>query len=223
MTTATSHSQQTRYRAQCKVQPQARFISFEGTEGVGKTTAIHALCQQLQTRGITHIRTREPGGSAFAERLRALLLDPDSRIGDDSELLLMFAARSDHLHSLILPALSAGTWVVCDRFTDSTVAYQGFGRGHGDATVLKKINHLIEYFVPRLPDRTFWLDLPVTEGMARAGKRGAADRFEQETVAFFQRVYQGFAYMQQQQPQRICRIDASGTVETVAERVWQAL
>ncbi len=98
---------------------QGRFMSFEGTEGVGKTTAIEQLCTRLQARGIDYLRTREPGGSPFAERLREILLDPNTAINDDTELLLMFAARCDHMQQVILPALQRGTWVICDRFTDS--------------------------------------------------------------------------------------------------------
>lgn len=206
------------------VQPQVgRFISFEGTEGVGKTTAIDGLCARLGAEGIDYVRTREPGGSDFAEQLRALLLDPITAIDDDTELLLMFAARCDHLHQLIIPALKAGQWVICDRFTDSTIAYQGFGRAYGDGKVLGKIEGLVEAFIPRMPDVTLWLDLPVAEGMARANKRSAADRFEQEELDFFNRVYQGFEYMAQQAPNRLRRIDATGRVDEVAERIWQAL
>lgn len=153
-----------------------RFISFEGTEGVGKTTAIDGLCQRLQAAGIDYIRTREPGGSAFAERLREILLDPATDINDDTELLLLFAARADHLQQVILPALQRGAWVICDRFTDSTIAYQGYGRADGDSRVLAKIDSLIEQFISPLPELTLWLDLPVLEGMARAGKRSKADR-----------------------------------------------
>lgn len=209
------------------------FISFEGTEGVGKTTAITYLCSRLQEQGIDFVRTREPGGSEFAEQLRQILLDPKTDIHDDSELLLMFAARSDHLNKVIIPALQSGKWVICDRFTDSTVAYQGFGRAtyandaiNDDVDIkcneqaLKKIQILIDLFVPRLPDMTFWLDLPVYEGIARAGKRSEADRFEQQTVAFFERVYQGYEYLAVQYPKRFYRIDASGSVEQVAKRIW---
>lgn len=202
---------------------EAKFISFEGTEGVGKTTAINSLCQRLTDAGIDYVRTREPGGSAFAEQLRELLLDTKTDINDDTEMLLMFAARSDHLAKVILPALEAGKWVVCDRFVDSTVAYQGYGRGLGDAAILNKIEGLINQFVPRLPDLTLWLDLPVEEGMQRAGKRSAADRFEQQQMAFFERVYQGFSQQHQAHPQRIHRIDAKGEVEDVAARIWQAV
>ena len=202
---------------------QGRFISFEGTEGVGKTTAIEQLCNHLQAKGIDYLRTREPGGSPFAEQLRAILLDPDTTINDDTELLLMFAARCDHLQQVILPALQRGTWVICDRFTDSTVAYQGFGRAHGDSAVRAKIAMLIEQFVKQLPELTLWLDLPVLEGMARANKRSAADRFEQQATEFFTRVHQGFSVLASEQPERIQRIDAQGSAEEVSERIWQAV
>lgn len=200
-----------------------RFISFEGTEGVGKTTAIDNLCQRLAMTGIEYVRTREPGGSAFAERLRAILLDPDTDISDDTELLLMFAARADHLHTVIMPALQRGAWVICDRFTDSTVAYQGFGRAHGDPKVLAKIDTLIDQFIPQLPELTLWLDLPISEGMARAGKRGTADRFEQQKSEFFARVYAGFDMQAKQYPMRICRIDATGSSDEVSARIWQVV
>lgn len=199
---------------------QGRFISFEGTEGVGKTTAIEQLCVRLQARGIDYLRTREPGGSPFAERLREILLDPNTAINDDTELLLMFAARCDHMQQVILPALQRGTWVICDRFTDSTVAYQGFGRADGDAIVRAKIDMLIEQFVVQLPELTLWLDLPVLEGMARANKRSAADRFEQQATEFFTRVHQGFSVLASEQPERIQRIDASGSANEVGARIW---
>lgn len=202
---------------------QGRFISFEGTEGVGKTTAIEQLCTRLDSRGIDYLRTREPGGSPFAEHLRQILLDPATDINDDTELLLMFAARCDHMQQVILPALQAGRWVICDRFTDSTVAYQGFGRSHGDEAVRAKIDMLIAQFVPQLPELTLWLDLPVAEGMRRAGKRSAADRFEQQADAFFARVYEGFDTLARQYPERIQRIEASGSAEEVGVRIWQAV
>ncbi len=200
-----------------------RFISFEGTEGVGKTTAIEGLCQRLQSAGIDYIRTREPGGSDFAERLREILLDPATDINDDTELLLLFAARCDHLQQVILPALQRGAWVICDRFTDSTIAYQGYGRADGDAKVLAKIDSLIEQFIAPLPELTLWLDLPVLEGMARANKRSAADRFEQQAMDFFTRVHAGFSALAAQHPQRIQRIDASGSSDEVSKRIWQTV
>ena len=202
---------------------QGRFISFEGTEGVGKTTAIDALCAQLQACGIDYVRTREPGGSPFAEHLRTILLDPATDINDDTELLLMFAARCDHVQQVILPALQRGTWVICDRFTDSTVAYQGFGRAQGDTLVLAKIESLITQFIPQLPQLTLWLDLPVLEGMARAGKRSAADRFEQQATEFFTRVYEGFTRLAADHPERICRIDAAGSTDEVSARIWHVV
>lgn len=200
-----------------------RFISFEGTEGVGKTTAIEGLCQRLQAAGIDYVRTREPGGSPFAERLRAILLDPETDINDDTELLLLFAARADHLQQVILPALQRGAWVICDRFTDSTIAYQGYGRADGDQRVLAKIDSLITQFISPLPELTLWLDLPVLEGMARAGKRSKADRFEQQATAFFTRVHHGFSMLAMQHPERIERIDASGSSDEVGGRIWQTV
>lgn len=203
--------------------PVGRFISFEGTEGVGKTTAIEALCQRLESAGIAYLRTREPGGSPFAERLRDMLLDPATDISDDTELLLLFAARCDHLQHVILPALARGTWVICDRFTDSTIAYQGYGRAYGDKVTLDKIELLINKFIQVLPELTFWLDLSVEEGMRRANKRSAADRFEQQASAFFTRVHTGFSTLAEEYPQRIVRIDASGSSEQVNDRIWQVL
>lgn len=187
-----------------------KFITFEGTEGVGKTTAIDGVCRYLSERGIDHIRTREPGGTPFAEELRKILLGNDTDIAIDTELLLIFTARSDHLHKVILPALDAGKWVVCDRFIDSTVAYQGFGRYKGERAALDKIDLLSRTFVSRLPDATFWLDLDIKTGMERVGKRSAADRFEREDLAYFNRVYDGFVYQYTQNPNRIFRIDATG-------------
>lgn len=206
----------------------ARLISFEGTEGVGKTTLLNALAEHLRAQGIEVLTTREPGGSPFAERLRALLLDPSTTMTDDSELLLMYAARADHMAQTILPALAAGTWVLCDRFIDSSIAYQGFGRKHGDATTLAKIHTLTEQFVPRLPDCTIWLDLPVAQGMARAKRRAnmdatTLDRFEQQQLAFFERVYQGFAYCHAQAPKRIQRIDATGDPTTILAHLITAI
>ncbi len=198
----------------------AQFISFEGTEGVGKTTAINGICQRLTEMGIEYIRTREPGGSDFAERMRAILLDPATNINDDTELLLMFTARVDHLAKVILPALQSGKWVICDRFVDSTLAYQGYGRCAGNPQMMNKIQQLSNDFISKMPDKTIWLDLPVAEGMARAGKRSLADRFEQEQIDFFQRIYQGYEYLAKHEPNRFRRVNAKGTEKEVLERVW---
>ncbi|MBO6225176.1 MAG: dTMP kinase [Psychrobacter sp.] len=202
---------------------RGRFISFEGTEGVGKTTAIKSLCSHLEDKNIGYIKTREPGGSLFAEKLRNILLDKDTDINDDTELLLVFAGRCDHIQKTIMPALEQGLWVITDRYYDSTYGYQGFGRGYGNRATLNKIESLIKHFVGIEPDLTLWMDMPLIEGMRRAGKRGAADRFEQQEIAFFERVYSGFEYQMKRNPNRIERINALGTVEEVTARVWDAV
>lgn len=202
------------------MQTAPKFISFEGTEGVGKSTQIHALAQKLTQANIPHIQTREPGGSPFAEKLRNLLIDPTNQITDEAELLTLFAARSDHLHSVILPALAQGKWVICDRFIDSTWAYQGYGRFTGDPKILSKIDLLTQNFVAKLPDLTFWLNLPIETGLKRAKNRSQADRIEQEDIDFFARVHQGFAQMHQIAPKRIIKIDATGNPDAVFERIW---
>jgi dTMP kinase len=206
-----------------QIMNKPKFISFEGTEGVGKTTVINEVANCLREQQIDFVQTREPGGSPFAETLRGLLLDPATIMSDASELLLMFAARADHIATVIQPALAQGQWVLCDRFIDSTVAYQGFGRNQGNSQALAQIALLVDNFVPTLPDVTIWLDLPVLEGMARAKNRGKLDRFEQEQIAFFERVHQGFAYQAQQQPERVKRIDASGDIDAVLARVLAQL
>ncbi|STZ07627.1 Thymidylate kinase [Moraxella caprae] len=200
-----------------------RFITFEGTEGVGKTTAVDSFCAKLDSLGIAHIRTREPGGSPLAEDLRKILLDNKTHINDDTELLLMFTARADHLHRTILPALSDGKWVICDRFFDSTVAYQGFGRFGGDERELAKIARLIADFIPRQPDLTFWLDLDPAIGLERAGKRSQADRFESAGQGFFDKTYQGFLYQYQKHPERIKRINADQRPDDVTGEIMQVL
>lgn len=200
-----------------------RFISFEGTEGVGKTTAIDGLIARLANLGIEVVRTREPGGSDLAESIRQIFLDPNNQIDADTEILLMFAARADHLNRVILPALQMGKWVVSDRFFDSTIAYQGFGRYYADNQALAKIELLIEQFVPIHPDITIWLDLEIATGMQRAAKRSTADRLEANEMAFFERVYQGLLYQYHKHPKRIRRIDAAGSIDEVALRIDQAL
>ncbi len=202
---------------------QAQFISFEGTEGVGKTTLITNVAKTLQQQGIDFIQTREPGGSPFAEILRDLLKNPNVIMNDESELLLMFSARCDHVAQVILPALEQGKWVLCDRFIDSTLAYQGFGRANGDLRTLKKIQDLIDNFVKVLPNTTIWLDLPVSEGLHRATQRGELDRFEQQKLVFFEKVYQGFCYCEQQYPQRFQRVNATGSADEILQRVLTRL
>ncbi|MDX5335361.1 MAG: dTMP kinase [Marinobacter sp.] len=165
---------------------RGRFITFEGTEGVGKSTQLENAANTLKDLGIDVIVTREPGGTPMAEDIRELLLSPrEEPVHETTELLLMFAARAQHLHNRILPALDKGQWVLCDRFTDATFAYQGGGRGV-PAERIALLESLVQGEVR--PDHVILLDAPVETGMARAKKRGELDRFEQETLAFFQRI-----------------------------------
>jgi dTMP kinase len=165
---------------------RGRFITFEGTEGVGKSTQLENAANTLKDLGVDFIVTREPGGTPMAENIRELLLSPrEEPVHETTELLLMFAARAQHLHNRILPALDKGQWVLCDRFTDATFAYQGGGRGV-PAERIALLESLVQGEVR--PDHVILLDAPVETGMARAKKRGELDRFEQETLAFFQRI-----------------------------------
>ncbi|MDQ9009231.1 dTMP kinase [Acinetobacter gerneri] len=189
------------------------FISFEGTEGVGKTTLIQKLHQHFQQKGIDVVLTREPGGTPLAEQIRSLLLsvNHDEKMANDTELLLMYAARAQHLENVIIPALNAGKVVLCDRFSDSSFAYQCAGRGLSP----EKLQLLNQNFVSKMPDITFWLDAPIELGMTRARERGALDRFEQEKVCFFEKVRSGFEHIQQNEPQRMKRLDATQLPEKV--------
>ncbi|MBC7750238.1 MAG: dTMP kinase [Candidatus Saccharibacteria bacterium] len=188
------------------------FISFEGTEGVGKSTLIRGVADHLQAQGIDFIVTREPGGTPLAEQIRGLLLTPDGeKIAPSCELLLLFAARAQHLSQVIEPALSRGQWVLCDRFVDASYAYQCGGRD----LPTTQVQALVEQFVSVLPSKTFWLDAPVEIGMARAGKRSALDRFEQERHEFFERVRAVYAARAAAEPQRIVKLDATLAAEEV--------
>lgn len=189
------------------------FISFEGTEGVGKTTLIRRIYDDFVAQGKEVVLTREPGGTPMAEQIRSLLLavNHEETMCNDTELLLMYAARAQHLAQVILPALEAGKIVLCDRFTDASFAYQCAGRGLSEA----KLNLLNDNFVTRMPDVTFWLDAPIELGMNRARERGALDRFEQEKVSFFEKVRSGYETLWQRHPQRMKRLDATQTPEQV--------
>lgn len=209
------------YMTNFEMLPQ--FISIEGGEGAGKTTATDGLCELLKERGIEYVRTREPGGTDIAEKLRDILLDNQTLIGSDTELLLMMTARADHLDKRILPALAQGKWVICDRFVDSTVAYQGFGRYRGEPQKLAKINQLITHFVPKMPDVTFWLDVDPLLGKDRAAKRSMADRFENQDEQFFDWVNQGFLWQYQHHSNRIWRIDAGQSSRQVVMQMSQKL
>lgn len=189
------------------------FISFEGTEGVGKTTLIRRIYDDLKAQGKEVILTREPGGTPLAEQIRGLLLsvNHDEVMANDTELLLMYAARAQHIAQVIVPALEAGKIVLCDRFIDASFAYQCAGRGLS----AEKLATLNQAFVSVLPNITFWLDAPIELGMNRARERGALDRFEQEKVSFFEKVRSGYAQIWQEQPARMKRLDASQTPDQV--------
>jgi dTMP kinase len=193
------------------------FITVEGIEGAGKTTCLNLIEQRVRQRGHALLVTREPGGTALGEDLRALLLGHRHEgMADDTELLLMFAARAEHLRARILPALSAGSWVLCDRFTDATYAYQGYGRGID----LERIA-VLEQWVQgeRRPDLTLLMDLPVEIGLERAGKRSTPDRFENEAFAFFERVRNGYLSLANAQPDRFRVIDAAESLQQVSAQV----
>jgi len=165
---------------------RGKFITIEGSEGSGKSTNIRYIQAYLKANNIDFIATREPGGTPISEKIRDLLLDKNnSLLCEDSELLLMFAARAQHLNELIIPALESGQWVVSDRFTDATYAYQGGGRGLSQ----EKIARLEQWVQGGLrPDATILLDIPVEQGMQRVRQRGETDRFEQEKLPFFNRI-----------------------------------
>ncbi|OTG99072.1 dTMP kinase [Acinetobacter sp. ANC 4973] len=192
------------------------FISFEGTEGVGKTTLIRKIYEYLEQQGQAVLLTREPGGTPMAEQIRSLLLsvNHEESMSNDTELLLMYAARAQHLQQVIIPALVAGKTVLCDRFTDASFAYQCAGRGLSR----EKLNVLNQNFVSHMPNITFWLDAPIELGMTRARERGALDRFEQEKVTFFEKVRAGYQELFEQYPERMKRLDATQTPEQVFEQ-----
>jgi dTMP kinase len=201
-----------------------KFITFEGIEGVGKSTNIAHLTELLEKGGKQVLTTREPGGTPMAERIRAMVAEHgDEPMPDVAELLLVFAARSLHVNNVIEPALAAGTWVVCDRFTDSSRAYQGGGRGLPQ----DDIDRLAGWVHADLkPDITILLDAPVETGMSRAGRRGEPDRFEIERAEFFTRVRETYLQLAEQEPDRFVLIDATRDLDSVKadiERVAEAL
>lgn len=198
-----------------------RFITVEGIEGVGKTTNLEFIHQQLLSRGLEVVRTREPGGTPLAESIRELLLAPrDEPVAEMAELLLMFAARAQHIDQCIRPALERGAWVLCDRFTDATYAYQGGGRGL-DQLRIAQLETLVQGGLK--PDLTILLDLPACVGMARARARSAPDRFEAEAEAFFERVRECYLQRAVAEPQRFAVIDAAPPLEQVQQAIVQAL
>lgn len=193
------------------------FVTVEGGEGVGKSTNITFLSDLLERAGIPFIVTREPGGTPLAEDIRQLLLRPrEESVDENTELLLMFAARAQHIAEVIEPALSQGQWVVCDRFTDATYAYQGGGRGIS----IRKIAELEQWVQGELrPDITLLLDAPVSIGLERASQRGALDRFENEQQQFFENVRKGYLSLAKTHPKRFKVINASRPLSEVQQSV----
>jgi dTMP kinase len=199
-----------------------RFITLEGIEGAGKSTVARFIHQWLRARNVPAMLTREPGGTPLAERVRGLVLEPDGEaLPPAAELLLMFAARSIHLANLIRPALARGEWVICDRFTDATRAYQGAGRGLDPASI-ESLAMLVH--ADLMPDLTLLLDLPVATGLARARARpGQTDRFEQEQGPFFERVRAAYLNIAHADSQRFCIVDADRELPAVEAAVARAL
>lgn len=197
------------------------FITLEGIEGVGKTTNLNYVREKLEQRGIEVVVTREPGGTPLGEQIRELLLTPrDESIANMAELLMVFAARAQHLESVIVPALERGAWVLCDRFTDATFAYQGGGR-QLDAEPVAMLEKLVQDRCR--PNLTLLLDLPVETGLARARARGKPDRIESEKHAFFERVRAAYLEQARQHPERIVVIDAAPALEEVQRSIDIAL
>ncbi|MEM9173001.1 MAG: dTMP kinase [Pseudomonadota bacterium] len=196
--------------------PPAQFISFEGLEGVGKSTSIRLLDEILQQHDIDCLITREPGGTPVAEQLRNIVLGHyDESLTDATELMLMFAARSQHITAVIEPALAAGRWVLCDRFTDATIAYQGYGRGES----LSRIRDMAEWVhAERWPDKTLLLHAPAQVAATRLANRdGTPDRIETAGDGFFDRVWQGYQALAQAEPERFELIDTQGSIESVRQ------
>ena len=203
------------------------FVTVEGVEGAGKSTLMNLLVQELEHRGIPCVRTREPGGCGLGARLRPLLLDVSSSLDSRAELFLFLADRAQHVAEIIRPALERGDWVLCDRYADSTIAYQGYGRGM-DADRLQELN---DHATGGLwPERTLLLDLPVEQGLQRARARNGREglscsegRFEAEEIAFHQRIRQGFLARAVRWPERFRVLDARLAPEELLKEALSAL
>ena len=200
---------------------RGKFITFEGGEGSGKSTQIQPLAGALTAAGIMVTVTREPGGAPGAEQIRTLLVNGDTGRWDPmSEALLHYAARREHLRHAILPALAEGRWVLCDRFADSTMAYQGYGHGLGRAVIAALHAAVVGDLAP---DLTLILDLPVETGLARAASRGGADRYERMDRAFHQRLREGFLDIARREPARCAVIDAAAPADRVEAAIRTAV
>jgi dTMP kinase len=198
---------------------RGKFITLEGIEGAGKSTVARFVCESLRARGLSVLATREPGGTPLAERVRQIVLERGTEsLSPVTETLLMFAARALHVDNVIRPALARGEWIVCDRFTDATRAYQGSARGVGSA-LIEQLAQAVHGDLA--PDLTLLLDLPVAAGLARARARTGAvsDRFEAETVTFFEKVRAGYLAIARREPVRVKVIDAAAPLEEVEHQV----
>jgi len=199
---------------------RGRFITLEGIDGAGKSTHLHWLARLLEERGMKVRATREPGGTLLGERLRELLLDRDQRLGPETETLLMFAARQEHLKQIIVPALDAGTWVLCDRFTDATYAYQSGGSG----VAWDKVAILEQWVHPALqPDLTLLFDVSPETARRRALSGKTADRFEREEAAYFQRVRDAYLRRARSSPERVHVINSGGSLVEVRKQLEQII
>ena len=198
-----------------------KFITIEGSEGVGKSTNIEFISNYLKSKNITTVETREPGGTKTAEEIRRVLLNTEGEnVPEIAELLLFFAARSFHIENLIKPAIKQGFYVICDRFSDATIAYQGFGRGFD----IKDINTIASWVQKELqPDLTILLDAPAEIGIQRAKKRGAIDRMETEDISFYERVRHGYLDLADKHQDRFAVIDASQALESVQKEILKHL
>lgn len=200
---------------------RGKFITVEGGEGVGKTTNLEFIRTLLSEHGIICISTREPGGTPLAEQMRALLLGlDDEKLDPSAELLLIFAARAQHISQLIRPALDSGNWVICDRFTDATYAYQGGGRGISTA-LIAQLEQMVQQGLQ--PDLTLLLDIDPELGMQRVRSRAALDRFELEELSFFHKVRARYLERAAQMPERYALIDASAALGDVQRHIEAAL
>ena len=198
---------------------KAKFITLEGIEGSGKTSSIKSITDLLDKRNISYIVTREPGGSSIGKELRAILLDPETEISPEVELMLMLSDRKDHVEKIILPNLEKGNWVVSDRFMDSSIAYQGGGRQLGKKLIIS----VAEYLNLPQPDLTLLFDLPVETSLSRVKARGELDRFEKEELEFHKRIRNTYLDLAKNNRNRIEIIDSSKKIESMLNNVKQAI
>jgi len=198
---------------------KAKFITLEGIEGSGKTSSLQSITDLLDKKNISYVVTREPGGSSIGKELRAILLDPETEISPEVELLLMLSDRKDHVEKVILPNLEKGNWVVSDRFMDSSIAYQGGGRQLGKKLIIS----LSEYLNLPQPDLTLLFDLPVETSLSRVKERGALDRFEKEELEFHKRIRNTYLELAKNNSNRIKIIDSSKKIESMLNNVKQAI